>query len=315
MPNKTVISNFHATEENDTLTYNTRSISKIFKNFFSNLAKSLLIKLPNPPDKYHLQSLIRYYFSFMISNDFCLRNTSEEKVLKVMTNIENSKAAGVDNLSSRFLKDGANILAKPISTLCNLSISQGAFPNACKVGKLNSIFKKGKKTDPSNYRSISLLQLISKIIERVIHDQANAFLSDEDILYNYQSGFRGNHSTNLCLSLLTDKVLKGFDEDLLTGMTLIDQKLKVIKFSESAIKWFKLYLSERIFPVNIENKLSDSGKIFCGVSQGSIVGPLLFLIYGNDMPQAVTSTLFLYADDSCILYQHKDVVQLKNDSI
>ena len=206
MSNKTVISNFNAVEENDTLTYDTSSISKIFKNLFSNLAKSLLIKLLNSPDKYNLQSVIRYYSSFTISDDFCLSNTSEEKVLKIMKNIENSKAAGVDKLSCWFLKDGPNILAKPISALCNLSISQGVFPNACKVAKLKSFLKKGKKTDPSNYRPISLLPSISKIIERVIHDQTNAFLSDEDILYNYQSGFRGNHSTNLCLSFLTDKV-------------------------------------------------------------------------------------------------------------
>ena len=87
------------------------------------------------------------------------------------------------------------------------------------------------------------------------------------------------------------------------------QKLKTMKFSESTIKWFKSYLSERIFLVKIENKLSDFGKIFCGVPQGSILGPLLFLIYVNDMSQAVTSTLLLYADNSCILYQHKDVLQ------
>ena len=138
MPSKTVISNFNAIAENDTLTYDTRSISKIFKDFFSNLAKSLLIKIPSPPDKYNLQSVIRYYSSFLISGDFCLSNTSEENVLKIMTNIEISKAAGVDKLSGRFLTDGANILAKPISTLHNLSISQGVFPNACKVAKLES---------------------------------------------------------------------------------------------------------------------------------------------------------------------------------
>ena len=100
-----------------------------------------------------------------------------------MTNIEISKAAGVDKLSSRFLKDGANILAKPISTFCNLSVSQGVFPDACKVAKLKPIFKKGKKTDPSKYRPISLLPSISKVTERVIHDQTNAFLSDEDMYY------------------------------------------------------------------------------------------------------------------------------------
>ena len=87
----------------------------------------------------------------MISDDICLSNISEEKVLKITTNIEISKAAGVDKLSRRFLKDGANILAKPISTFCNLSISQEVFPNACKVTKLKPIFKKGKKTDHSNY--------------------------------------------------------------------------------------------------------------------------------------------------------------------
>ena len=165
MPNKTVISNFNAIEENDILTYDTRSISKIFKNFFSNLAKYILIKLPSPPDKDNLQSVVRYYSSFMISDDFCLSNTFEEKVLKIMTDTESSKAAGVDKLSGRFLKDGANILAKPISTLCNLSISQGVFPNACKVAKLKPFLKKGKKTNPSNYRPISLLPSISKIIE------------------------------------------------------------------------------------------------------------------------------------------------------
>ena len=89
------------------------------------------------------------------------------------------------------------------------------------------------------------------------------------------------------------------------------QKLEAIKFSESTIKWFKSYLSERIFLVNIENKLSDFGEISCGVPQGSILRPLLFSIYINDMPQAVTSALLLYADDSCVLYQHNDVLQIE----
>ena len=142
--------------------------------------------------------------------------------MKIITNIESSKAAGVDKLSGRFLEDGANILAKPISALCNLSISQGVFPIASKVTKLKPIFKNGNKTDSSNYRPISLLTSILKIIERVIHDQTNAFLSDEDILHDHQSGFRGNHSTNLCWSFLTNKVLKEVGEGMLTGMILID---------------------------------------------------------------------------------------------
>ena len=102
--NKAVISNFNAVEENVTLTYGTCLIFKIFKNFFSNLMDSLLIKLPNHPDKFNLQAVITFYSSFTISNAFSFNSTSEEKIFKIMTNVESSKAAGVDKLSGRFLQ-------------------------------------------------------------------------------------------------------------------------------------------------------------------------------------------------------------------
>ena len=192
---------------------------------------------------------------------FHIKSTSEEKVFKIMENIEISKAAGIDKLPGNFLKDDAKILSKLISEICNLSISHGIFPNDCKVAKLKPIFKKGKKVDLSNYRPISLLPLISKIIEKVVHDQTHEFLSDNKILYNYQLGFRTNHSTNLCLSFLTGKILKDFDEGLLTGMILIAlqksfdtinhkillKKLEAIVFLDKCIRWFRPYLCERIF--------------------------------------------------------------------
>ena len=121
-----------------------------------------------------------------------------------MENIEISKASGIDKRPGKFLKDGAKILSKPISEIYDLSISHRIFPNACKVAKLKPIFKAGKKVDRSSYRPISLLPLISKIIEKVVLDQTNEFLSANKILYNYQSGFRTSYSTNLCLSFLTD---------------------------------------------------------------------------------------------------------------
>ena len=165
-----------------------------------------------------------------------------------MQNIEISKTSGTDKLPGRFLKDGTKILSKSISEICDLSISHGIFPNACKVAKLKPIFRKGKKVDPSNYRS-----LISKIIEKVVHDQTNEFLSASKILFNYQSRFRSNHTTNMCLSLLIDKILKGFDEGLLTRMILIDlqkafdtinheillKKLKAIGFSDKCMQCFR----------------------------------------------------------------------------
>ena len=113
------------------------------------------------------------------------------------------------------MKDGAEILAKPLSEIYNLSITSRAFPNACKVAKLKPIFKKGKKTDPSNYRPISLLPLISKVLEMINHDQTNAFLKENNLLCNYQPEFRTNHSTNLCLSFLTGKILYKYSKPTL----------------------------------------------------------------------------------------------------
>ena len=110
-----------------------------------------------------------------------------------MQDIKSSKPAGIDQFSEKFLKDIADILAKPVSAPCNLSISREVFPSAYKVAKLKPTFKKGKKTDPSDYRLISFLPVISKIIEKVVHDQTNDFLPDENILYNFQSDFRENH--------------------------------------------------------------------------------------------------------------------------
>ena len=151
-------------------------MSKAFKDFFSNLAKSFLDKLPDPSNKYNLESVFFYYSDFAIPELFHSKSTSEE-------NIQISKASGIDKLPGRFLKDGAKILSKSISEICNLSMSHGIFPNACKIVKLKAIFKKGKKVDPSNYRPISLLPLIPKIIEKVVPGQKNEFsLSQQDII-------------------------------------------------------------------------------------------------------------------------------------
>ena len=143
-------------------------------------------------------------------------------MLKIIKKIDISKAAGINRLSGCLLQDGAEVLLRPISENYNLSISTKVFPDACKVAKLKPIYKKGKKTDPSNDRPISLLTVVTKVIETIVHDQTNTFLSENDILYKFQTGYRPNHLTNLCLSHLIDKLLIGFDENLLTGVILID---------------------------------------------------------------------------------------------
>ena len=190
---------------------------------------------------------------------------------------------------------------------CDLSVKLGSFSDSFKIAKLKPFFRKGSKTNPSNYRPISLLPLIFKIIEKLIHEQTSSFLSNNEILYNNQSGFRKNHLTDSCLTFLHDKILKGSDKGLMTGIIMIDlqkafdtidhdillKKLSAIGFSNHTIGWFKSYLSNRLFRVNLGNCYSDLSNITCRVPQGSILGPLLFLIYVNDMLLAVKSNLFL----------------------
>ena len=158
----------------------------------------------------------------MNENGFSFTAITEGNILKLLKNINPYKGAGLDNIAGKFLKEGASVLAIPVTQICNLSISSKVFPDKCKHAKLKLLFKKGITTEPKNYRPISLLPLISKIIEKVIHDQTQSYLDKNNIIYTYQSGFRSNHSTNSCLSYLTNKVQQGFDKGTLTGMILID---------------------------------------------------------------------------------------------
>ena len=309
-------------KNNEKTSFDAKENANLFQDFFSNLANNLFLKLPEAPKRFGKESLSLYYDKlYLSSKNFNFFSVSEEEVLKIIQNLDSSKASGIDKISVRFIKDGAVVLAMPISQIFNLSIKTSSFPDDCKISKLKPLYKKGSKTDPKNYRPISLLPIVSKIIEKLVHDQTQNYLSENKILYDYQSGFRKNYSTNYCLAYLNDKISKGFDKGLYTGMILIDlqkafdtinhllllEKMTFLGFSEKTIKWFKSYLMDRKFIVYVNEAASDPGLLTCGVPQGSILGPLLFLLYVNDMPQATKSELLLYADDSCIFFQHKDV--------
>ena len=140
---------------------------------------------------------------------------------KYLINLSPNKASGIDNLSGKFLKDGADVLALPISQVCNISISLSTFPQHCKMAKLKPQCKK-RSTESKNFRAISLLPLLSKLIEKTIHDQVQNYCNENNIFFSFQSGFRGKHSTDTCLTYLHDKILKRFDEGLLTGLIAID---------------------------------------------------------------------------------------------
>ena len=220
----------------------TKLTLKTFKNFYSNLEEELLAKLPKAPNRYTIKFVSDYYEKLSLSENFELDSTAEGYLFNILKNVEVTKAAGIDQISGKVLKDGARVLAKPISEMCNLFMALGSFPDACKIAKVKPLFKKGSKTDPSNYRPISLLPLLSKVCERVVLDQSEEFLTLSKILYDYQSGFRKNHSTDICLFFLNDKILKSFDDGLVTGMIFIDDQ-----------KAFDTINNDIIFDININN--------------------------------------------------------------
>ena len=135
--------------------HDTKSILKTFKSFYANLARNLLAKLPKSPNRYTIKFVSDYYKKLSLSENFKLDSTAEGYLFDILKNVEVAKSAAIDQISGKFLKDGARILTKPISELCNLSMILGSFPDACKIAKVKRLFKKGLKTDPSNYRPIS----------------------------------------------------------------------------------------------------------------------------------------------------------------
>ena len=247
-------------------------------------------------------------------------NPQHKPVLELLEEVNLSKSAGLDNLAGKFLKEGVHALALHITDFCNLSVSLSSFPDDCKIAKLKPLYKKETKTKPKNYRPIPLLPLISKVIEKVIHNQTQNFLDTNMILYSYQSGFCKQYSTDTHLSLKTDKVQTSFQKGITDRIGInrstesfdtADQgilldKMNCLGFCNSMVAWFNSYLTNRSFIVNVVKKYSSPDKVSCGVPQGSILGPLLFLLYVNDMSQAVNPKLLFYADDTCLICMGKD---------
>ena len=176
LPSKQMSSSSLFLEKDGNLSFDPKTNTEIFKDFYLNLADNLVKKLPCPQYKFGKETVKTYYQRLNLGRKaFSLQAATTSAVQKLSEDINLSKSAGLDNLTGKFLRDGASVLAVPISDLCNLSISSSVFPDDCKIAKLKPICKNESGTEPKNSRPISLLPLISKIMEKVIHNQTQLF--------------------------------------------------------------------------------------------------------------------------------------------
>lgn len=308
-------------EKDGVKVFDSLKVAEMFNCFYTTVASKLVEKLPTPSGIFNVtRNVFRklYLGKFGFGASFTLSPVSRHFVRKQLLSLNPKKAVGLDEIASRFLKDGAGSIVEPISHIVNISILTEVVPTGFKEARVVPLFKKGSKLDPGNYRPVSLLNVLSKILERAVHDQMKSYLDKNNVLYENQSGFRGKFSTDSCLIGLTDYIKGEMGKGNLVGMVLIDlQKAfdtvdheilieKLRSLNMSSLSWFRSYLTERQQCVEVDGVRSRFLDVTCGVPQGSILGPQLFLIYINDMRISVDCKLALYADDSALIFSHKD---------
>ena len=302
-------------------------VANTFNDFFTTVATKLVDKLPNACGLYggtHIQEF--YRAKGVIPNSCKLKVVSEGEIRKALNKVNQCKASGLDDIPALFIKDGATAITHVITHIINLSLTTGTVPEDFKLARVVPLFKKSSRAEAGNYRPVSILSVLSKVLERVVYNQIYAHLQEYNLMYEFQSGFRKSYSTETCVTHLSDYIRTEIDKGNFCGMVLLDlqkafdtvnsgillNKLQAIGLDGAGISWFSSYLNGRKQVVDVNGTFSEVRDITCGVPQGSILGPLLFLIYVNDMESAVKCKLLLYADDSALLYANKDVQNIES---
>ena len=240
-------------------------------------------------------------------------------------NLSTSKSPGHDEITAKFLKISAKKVAPAVSDIINLSIKSGEYPEALKIAKVLPIFKKGDPSLASNYRPISVLSCINKIFEKIISKRIYNFLEKYNILYEFQYGFRQGHSTSHALVEIVDKIKFAMDNNEMTCGIFLDlskafdtvnheillNKLDHYGIRGPTLKLLKSYLSNRKQFVKIGKFKSELRQISCGVPQGSVLGPLLFILYINDLHKACSlGNTRIFADDTNIFFKCKNTDEI-----
>jgi len=250
------------------------------------------------------------------SHSFFLHPVSFDDVRGYISQFPTGKCPGHDGLNAQTIKTSVDTIVEPLTYIINLSFNSGIFPDSLKIAKVIPIYKKkGSPFEPTNYRPISILSSLSKIFERAIYVQLNKYITSNHILYSKQYGFRKKKSTKSAIIDVCNQLLQNFDNNTITIGLFLDiskafdsvqthiliDKLEHYGIRGPPLALISSYLSCRKQYVCIHDSKSILKEIYQGVPQGSILGPLLFLIYINDMPTCLsTGEIYLYADDATI---------------
>jgi len=317
--NKSVSIKLLKNENNSDITDN-KEMANSFNNFFSNIGNSVEKKIPRS------QKCFSSYLTTPINSTFNITLCNEIEIKNIISNLGVNKASGPNSIPTSLLKEFSSLLIEPITNLINKSLTEGTFPSLFKMAQICPIYKKSDKTKCANYRPISLLSNLSKIFERIMYNRLEKYLEKHSLLYDHQFGFRKSFSTEHALMSITEQIRSNFRKKSYSCGVFVDlekafdtvnhsiliSKLRYYGLKEPSLSWLSSYLSNRLQQVSLNGQLSTPKQVTCGVPQGSILGPLLFLIYINDMNKAINnSTVYHFADDTNLLYSHKNPKTLK----
>ena len=287
-------------------------VCETFNNYYVNVAPNILEERKS----FGGDGNFKRFLPPSTPNSLAMDPVDGDEVCKIISQFKLNKGCGPFSIPSQVLFHMQHELAKPISWIANICFITGIHPNNLKLAKVIPIFKKGSKLSTANYRPISLLSNINKIIEKLVFSRVLSFLKINNIIYEKQFGFRPKHSTSHALINIVDTISNSLDKgkmaagvfvDFQKAFDTVDHNILISKLNHYGIRgemndWFKSYLTNRKQCVSILGFESSYKTIEYGVPQGSVLGPLLFLIYINDLNRSIkNSDTYHFADDTNLL--------------